>query len=70
MPSTRALAADGRRMYRYGGDSGETLHDGNFCVDGLTYPDRRPHTGFLEFKNAVRPLRAEARACGRRCCRS
>ena len=51
-------APDGRRMYHYGGDSGETLHDGNFCVDGLTYPDRRPHTGFLEFKNAVRPLRA------------
>ncbi len=53
------IAADGRRMYHYGGDSGETLHDGNFCVDGLTYPDRRPHTGFLEMKNAARPLRAE-----------
>jgi beta-galactosidase len=51
-------AANGKRMYHYGGDSGEILHDGNFCVDGLTYPDRRPHTGFLEFKNAVRPLRA------------
>jgi len=53
---------DGRRKYHYGGDSGETLHDGNFCVDGLTYPDRSPHTGFLEFKNAVRPLRARLTA--------
>ena len=24
------------------GDSGEELHDGNFCVDGLVYPDRSP----------------------------
>ena len=21
------------------------INDGNFCVDGLVYPDRRPHTG-------------------------
>ncbi len=51
-------SAEGKRKYHYGGDSGETLHDGNFCVDGLTYPNRRPHTGFLEYKNVVRPLRA------------
>ena len=50
--------ADGKPMYHYGGDSGEHPHDGNFCVDGLTYPDRRPHTGFLEYKNVIRPLRA------------
>ena len=52
-------APDGRRIYRYGGDSGETLHDDNFCVDGLVYPDRKPHTGLLEYKNVIRPLRAE-----------
>ena len=51
--------ADGKRKYHYGGDSGETLHDGHFCVDGLVYPDRRPHTGFLEYKNVICPLRAE-----------
>ena len=26
--------------YTYGGDFGETPHDGNFCVDGLVMPDR------------------------------
>ncbi len=52
------LTAEGKRKFLYGGDSGEYPHDGNFCVDGLTYPDRRPHTGFLEYKNVVRPLRA------------
>ena len=50
-------APDGRRKYAYGGDSGETLHDGNFCVDGLVYPDRTPHTGLLELKNVNRPVR-------------
>lgn len=51
-------AADGRRMYWYGGDHGELQHDGNFCLDGLVYPDRRPHTGLLEYKNVHRPLRS------------
>ena len=31
--------------YTYGGDFGEVPHDGNFCVDGLVYPDRRPPHG-------------------------
>jgi beta-galactosidase/beta-glucuronidase len=45
--------------YTYGGDHGEELHDGNFCVDGLFYPDRTPHTGALSMKFAYRPLRIE-----------
>ncbi len=45
--------------YTYGGDHGEELHDGNFCVDGLFYPDRTPHTGALEMKEVYRPLRAQ-----------
>lgn len=53
----RGKAANGKDMYAYGGDSDETIHDGNFCMDGLVYPDRRPHTGLLEFKNINRPVR-------------
>ena len=49
---------DNRPIYRYGGDFGEFPHDGNFCMDGLVYPDRTPHTGLLEYKNVIRPLRA------------
>ncbi|MCF0146261.1 MAG: hypothetical protein HUJ73_06700 [Eubacterium sp.] len=48
---------EGRDIYFYGGDHGEDLHDGNFCMDGLVYPDRRPHTGLLEVKNVQRPAR-------------
>ncbi len=47
-------------MYWYGGDHGETQHDGNFCMDGLVYPDRKPHTGLLEYKNVHRPVRVVA----------
>ena len=49
---------DNRPIYRYGGDFGEFPHDANFCMDGLVYPDRTPHTGLLEFKNVIRPVRA------------
>ncbi|HIX15413.1 MAG TPA: DUF4981 domain-containing protein [Candidatus Hungatella pullicola] len=49
---------EGKAMYLYGGDHGEYPHDGNFCMDGLVYPDRRPHTGLLEYKNVHRPARA------------
>ncbi len=48
---------DGRDKFLYGGDHGEYPHDGNFCVDGLVYPDRRPHTGVIEYKNVNRPAR-------------
>ncbi len=48
---------EGKAMYLYGGDHGEIIHDGNFCMDGLVYPDRRPHTGLLEYKNVHRPAR-------------
>ncbi len=48
---------DGRIQYGYGGDFGERHNDGNFCMDGLCYPDRRPHTGLLEVKQVYRPVR-------------
>lgn len=50
-------AEDGRTIYYYGGDHGEEVHDSNFCMDGLVYPDRRPHMGLLEYKNVYRPVR-------------
>ncbi len=40
----------------YGGDMGNNPNDGNFCVDGLVYPDRRPHTGLLEYKQVIKPF--------------
>lgn len=54
----QGTAPNGKTMYGYGGDFGEYPHDGNFCMDGLVYPDRTPHTGVYEWKNVVRPVRA------------
>ena len=48
-----------RYKWTYGGDHNEPIHDGNFCVDGLFYPDRKPSSGALEMKVCYRPIRAE-----------
>lgn len=45
--------------YTYGGDHKERKHDSNFCVDGLMYPDRTPHTGAYEMKAVYRPVMCE-----------
>lgn len=49
--------ADGGVRYTYGGDHGEWIHDGNFCVDGIFYPDRTPSTGAWTVRHAYRPIR-------------
>ena len=49
------LREDG--SYTYGGDHGEWEHDGNFCVDGLFYPDRSPSTGARIIRHLYRPIR-------------
>ncbi len=46
---------DGRIRYTYGGDFGDAPNDGNFCVDGLVYPDRRQSSGMKELKQALLP---------------
>ena len=45
--------------YTYGGDHGEWEHDGNFCVDGIFYPDRKPSTGAYIVKYIYRPIRVK-----------
>ena len=43
--------------YTYGGDHGEWEHDGNFCVDGMFYPDRSPSVGAKIIRFIYRPMR-------------
>lgn len=52
-----AILEDGK--YYYGGDHNEYPNDGEFCVDGLVFPDRRPHTGLMCYKNVLRPIRSK-----------
>ncbi len=35
------VAENGKTIYAYGGDHGEVIHDSNFCMDGLVYPDKK-----------------------------
>ncbi len=47
----------GQRYFGYGGDFGEPVHDGNFVIDGLVFPDRTPSPGLLEVKAVFSPVR-------------
>ncbi len=53
----QGVADNGKIKYGYGGDFGERHNDGNFCMDAVVYPDRRPHVGLLEAKQVFRPVR-------------
>jgi beta-galactosidase len=53
----RRVEPDGTVWYAYGGDFGEPLHDGQFCIDGLVFPDRTPSPGLVEYKKVVEPVR-------------
>lgn len=44
-------------LYCYGGDFKDFPHFDNFCMDGLVYPDRTPHTGLLDYQQIFRPVR-------------
>jgi len=48
---------DGQIVYRYGGDFGEAVHDGNFVIDGLVLPDGTPSPGLVEVAAVFAPVR-------------
>jgi beta-galactosidase len=53
----RTRTEDGREFYAYGGDFGEPMHDSNFVIDGLVFPDRTPSPGLVELKAVFAPVR-------------
>ncbi|MBN1624114.1 MAG: DUF4981 domain-containing protein [Clostridia bacterium] len=52
-----AVDDDGIVFYGYGGDFGDVPNDGNFCMDGLNYPDRTPHPSLIELKKVMEPAK-------------
>lgn len=44
-------------FYAYGGDFNDIPNDGNFCMDGLNYPDRTPHTSLKQLKKILEPVK-------------
>jgi len=52
----------GEKYWAYGGDFGEegVPSDGNFCINGLTWPDRTPKPGLSEVKKVYQYVGFEA----------
>ncbi len=51
---------DGTTRWAYGGDFGDRPNDGNFCLDGLVWPDRRPKPALWEHRQIAAPVRVSA----------
>ncbi|MER6351809.1 glycoside hydrolase family 2 TIM barrel-domain containing protein [Streptomyces sp. NPDC001634] len=52
------VAAPGHR-WAYGGDFGETIHDGAFIADGVVFPDRTPKPALYEHREIAAPVRIQ-----------
>ncbi|MFC4798383.1 glycoside hydrolase family 2 TIM barrel-domain containing protein [Neobacillus sp. GCM10023253] len=50
---------NGETIYLYGGDFGDFPTNGNFCIDGLVFPDKTPSPGLLEYKKVIEPIVTE-----------
>ena len=51
---------DGSKRNAYGGDYGEKKHDGNFCCDGMVFPNRTAKPAMAEFKAIAAPANISA----------
>ncbi|MEM2585008.1 MAG: glycoside hydrolase family 2 TIM barrel-domain containing protein, partial [Thermoproteota archaeon] len=51
---------EGIEYWAYGGDFGDIPNDGNFCINGLIWPNRKPHPAIWECKKIQQPVEAEA----------
>jgi beta-galactosidase/beta-glucuronidase len=58
--SVRQRTERGEEWFAYGGDFDDHPNDGNFCVDGLTWPDRTPYPGLIEYKKILEPVQVSA----------
>jgi len=58
--SVRQRTESGEEWFAYGGDFDDHPNDGNFCVDGLNWPDRTPYPGLIEYKKILEPVQVEA----------
>ncbi|KAG0483669.1 hypothetical protein HPP92_011753, partial [Vanilla planifolia] len=54
---------DGTKHWAYGGDFGDIPNDLNFCLNGLTWPDRTPHPALHEVKYLYQPIKVSFSEC-------
>lgn len=58
----RLTAPDGTGYWGYGGDNGETPHDGDFCGNGIFYADHTESPKIQEVRHLFQGLRTEVTA--------
>ncbi len=51
----------GKTFFAYGGDFGDRPNDGNFCINGLIQPDRRPNPHLWEVKKVYQHVKVQAK---------
>ena len=52
----RQFTSEGVEYFAYGGDFGEPVHDSNFVIDGLLFPDRTPSPALTQLKKILEPF--------------
>ncbi len=57
----KACSDAGEVYYKYGGDFSDVPHNGNFCIDGLVFPNQEPSPGLLEYKQVIAPVKISKR---------
>ncbi|CEL06451.1 hypothetical protein ASPCAL09628 [Aspergillus calidoustus] len=57
-------ADGGEEYFGYGGDFGEKLHDGKYCMDGLVNSNHDPTPGLVEFKKVIEPVEVTQKGGG------
>lgn len=55
----RRTLPDGRETFVYGGDFGDEPNDGNFCCNGLIFPDRQISPKLIEIKSVYQSIHVE-----------
>jgi len=53
----RKKTGKGEEFWAYGGDFGDQPNDGNFCINGIVMPDRKPNPALYEVKKVYQSIK-------------
>ncbi|MFW9952281.1 MAG: glycoside hydrolase family 2 TIM barrel-domain containing protein, partial [Candidatus Thorarchaeota archaeon] len=53
----RKFTDKGEEFWAYGGDYGDEPNDGNFCINGIVLPDRKPNPALFEVKKVYQNIK-------------
>ncbi len=56
----RKKDAEGQVFWAYGGDYGDEPNDGNFNINGIVFPDRKPHPALAEVRKVYQYIHFKA----------